>query len=75
MSKQQSDHGNKSWFQEREAARESGGTTPEGTDPALNEQDGAADGATNLQTPQGENMGNRGIGQYSGQGVPAREQK
>ncbi len=75
MSKQQSDHGNESWFQEREAAREAGGTAPEGTDPALNEQDGAAGGAANPQTPQGENTGNRGVGQYSGQGVPAREQK
>lgn len=75
MSKQQSDHGKQSWFEERDAARAAGGAAPDGTAPELRQQEDGQQDAANPQEPPGQNVGNRGIGQYSGQGVPARIKK
>lgn len=75
MSKQQRDHGTQSWFAEREAARAAGGAAADGTTPELHQQDSEQQDAANPQEPPGQNVGNRGIGQYSGQGVPARIKK
>ena len=75
MSRQHDDHGKESWFQERDAARAAGGTAPEGMAPELNAQEGVEGGDPNPQEPAGQNMGDRGIGQYRGQGVPARIKK
>ena len=75
MSKKGSDHGSQSWFQERDQARAAGGAAEEGMAPDLNPQEGSLGDAANPQEPGDQNTGNRGIGQYSGQGVPARIQK
>jgi hypothetical protein len=75
MSRKQNDRGNKSWFQERAAARAAGGTAPEGTAPEVRGQESTRGDEANPQEPPGQNAGNRGIGQYSGQGVPADTKK
>lgn len=75
MSKQQNDHGTESWFQERDEARAASGAAPEGMAPDAHGQEGAQGGDANPQEPAGQNMGSRGIGQYSGKGVPPRMKK
>jgi hypothetical protein len=75
MSRQQNDHGAENWFQERDEARAASGAAPEGMAPEANGQEGALGDDANPQEPAGQNTGNRGIGQYSGQGAPPRMKK
>jgi hypothetical protein len=75
MSKQHNDHGAESWFLEREEARAASGAAPDGMAPEAPGQEGAIGGDANAQEPPGQNRGNRRIGQYSGEGVPARMKK